>query len=68
MVAGCATPTHWIYEKPGTAPAAFREDLTACRMTARSTRLFDFFTPTRMDGSAFKRCMERRGYNVTIVR
>jgi hypothetical protein len=37
-------------------------------MTARSTRLFDFFMPTRIDGTAFKRCMEKRGYNVTVVR
>jgi hypothetical protein len=67
-VAGCAAPTHWLYEKPGASGSAYRDDLNACQMVARSTRLFDLFALTRLDGDAFKRCMERRGYQITIVR
>jgi hypothetical protein len=36
-------------------------------MAARSTRLLDLLALTRIDRDAFKRCMERRGYDVTVT-
>ena len=67
VLPACAASREWIYEKPRVTPAQLDQDKTACRKVAPSRSMFRTFEDERVDRAAFNRCMERRGYTVTVA-
>jgi hypothetical protein len=67
VLPACATSQEWIYDKPRVTPAQLDQDKAACRKIAPSRSVLRNFEDEKVDRSAFNRCMERRGYTVTVV-
>lgn len=67
VLPGCAGREEWLYEKSRVTPAQFDQDKAACRRAAPSHNMFKTFDDDKVDRPAFNRCMERRGYTVTVV-
>jgi hypothetical protein len=67
LVGGCASSQEWIYEKPRTTPAQLDHDKTQCRKAAPSRSVLRVLQEEKVEREAFNRCMEQRGYTVTVV-
>lgn len=64
-MAGC-TSTRWTYDKPSVTPARLDQDLADCRRVARTRQGLAIFQANRVDRELFNRCMERKGYTVSV--
>ena len=67
LLAACAGSQEWIYEKPRTTPAQLDHDKTMCRKAAPTRSLLRALQEEKVEREAFNRCMEGRGYTVTVV-
>jgi hypothetical protein len=68
VLPACAAATQeWIYDKPNVTPAQLDRDKTACRKVAPSQSLFKLLEDERVNRDLFNRCMQSRGYTVTVV-
>jgi hypothetical protein len=67
LLAGCAASEEWIYDKPRLTPAQLEHDKTMCRRAAPSRSLLRTLQEEKVEREAFNRCMERRGYTVTVT-
>lgn len=65
LAGGCASG-EWVYNKPNTTAVQVDRDLATCRKeSTRNTAIV--ITPSqRVDRDAFNRCMERKGYTITL--
>ena len=63
-LAGCATATAWVYDKPGVSVARLDHDLSLCRKEALRPYTFALLRSQRFDPEALNGCMERKGYAV----
>ncbi len=65
LVGGCSSG-EWVYNKPNTTAVQVDRDLATCRKeSTRNTAIV--ITPSqRLDRDAFNRCMERKGYTITL--
>ena len=66
LLAGCSSTGEWVYNKPRTSAVQVDRDLGTCRKeSTRNTAVV--LTPSqRLDRDAMNRCMERKGYTVTL--
>ena len=67
LLPACAASQEWIYDKPRVTPAQLDRDKTECRKIAPSRGMFRVFEDEKVDRAPFNRCMERRGYTVTVA-
>lgn len=67
LLPACAGSQEWIYEKPSVSPAQIDQDKAACRKAAPSRSMFRTFEDEKVERAAFNRCMERRGYTITVA-
>jgi len=67
LLTACAGSQEWIYDKPRTTPAQLDHDKTTCRKAAPSRSLLRTLQEEKIEREAFNRCMEQRGYTVTVV-
>ena len=67
LLTACAGSQEWIYDKPRTTPAQLDHDKTMCRKAAPSRSVLRTFQEEKVEREAFNRCMEGRGYTVTVV-
>jgi hypothetical protein len=67
LLAACATSEEWIYDKPRATPAQLDHDKTMCRKAAPTRSLLRTLQEEKVEREAFNRCMEKRGYTVTVA-
>jgi hypothetical protein len=67
LLTACATSEEWIYDKPRTTPAQLDHDKTMCRKAAPTRSFLRTLQEEKVEREAFNRCMEKRGYTVTVV-
>lgn len=67
LLTACASSQEWIYDKPRTTPAQLDRDKTTCRKAAPTRSLLRTLQEEKVEREAFNRCMEMRGYTVTVV-
>ena len=67
LLTACAGSQEWIYEKPRTTPAQLDRDKTMCRKAAPTRSLLRTLQEEKLEREAFNRCMEKRGYTITVV-
>ena len=67
LLAGCAGSQEWIYEKPRVTPAQLSHDKAMCGKAAPSRSLLRTLQEEKVERDAFNRCMEMRGYTVTVA-
>ena len=67
LLSACAGSREWIYEKPRLTPAQLDHDKAICRKAAPSRSMLRTLQEEKVERDAFNRCMEMRGYTVTVV-
>ena len=67
LLLACAGSQEWIYEKPRLTPAQLDHDKAICRKAAPSRSMLRTLQEEKVERDAFNRCMEMRGYTVTVV-
>jgi hypothetical protein len=67
LLTACAGSQEWIYEKPRVTPAQLDHDKAMCRKAAPSRSMMRTLQEEKVEREAFNRCMEMRGYTVTVV-
>ncbi len=65
FVAGCASG-EWVYNKPNATAVQVDRDLGICRKESTRGAAVAITPSQRIDRDALNRCMERRGYTVTL--
>ncbi len=65
LVGGCASG-EWVYDKPNATAAQVDHDLAICRKESMRKTAVAVTPSQRVDRDAFNRCMERKGYTVTL--
>ena len=64
-LAGCATDRYAV-EKAGGETSEIQRDRSACLRASINTERGDVLTPYAVDRDVYARCMEARGYPITI--
>ena len=67
LLPACAGSQEWIYEKPRLTPAQLDHDRAMCRKAAPSRSMLRALQEEKVEREAFNRCMEMRGYTVTVA-
>ena len=67
LLPACASSQEWIYEKSRVTPAQLNHDKAVCRKAAPSRSMMRTLQEEKVEREAFNRCMEMRGYTVTVV-
>ena len=67
LLPACAESQEWIYAKPRMTPAQLDHDKAMCRKAAPSRSVLRKLQEEKVEREAFNRCMEMRGYTVTVV-
>ena len=67
LLPACAGSQEWIYAKPRVTPAQLDHDKAQCRKAAPSRSMLRTLQEEKVEREAFNRCMEMRGYTVTVV-
>ena len=67
LLPACAGSQEWIYEKSRVTPAQLSHDKAMCRKAAPSRSMMRTLQEEKVEREAFNRCMEMRGYTVTVV-
>ena len=65
LLAGCAAPKY-VYERRNATPAQTDHDLEVCRKEGFRPSRFAVWPSNRYDWDVVNRCMERKGYRVTL--
>jgi len=65
LVAGCSSG-EWVYNKPNTSALQIDRDLGICRKESTRNTAIAITPSQRIDRDAMNRCMERKGYTVTL--
>ena len=67
LLPACAGSQEWVYAKPKMTPAQLDQDKAACRKIAPSRSMLRTLEAEKVERTAFNRCMEQRGYTVTVA-
>jgi hypothetical protein len=65
LLAGCAAPKY-VYERRNATPAQTDHDLEVCRKEGFRPSRFAVWPSNRYDWDVVNRCMERKGYRVSL--
>jgi len=65
LLAGCSSG-EWVYNKPNTSAVQIDRDLGICRKESTRNTAIAIVPSQRIDRDAMNRCMERKGYTVTL--
>jgi hypothetical protein len=57
---------NYLYDKPNATAAQIDRDLFTCRKESTRNTAIAITPSQRIDREAFNRCMERKGYTVTL--
>jgi len=66
IVAGCSSSGEWVYNKPNATAVQVDHDLSVCRKESTRGTAIVIMPSQRIDRDAMNRCMERKGYTVTL--
>jgi len=66
LFAGCTSTGEWVYNKPRTSAVQVDHDLGICRKESTRNTAIVLAPSQRLDRDAMNRCMERKGYTVTL--
>ncbi len=66
LLAGCSSTGEWVYNKPRTSAVQVDRDLGTCRKESTRNTAVVVAPSQRLDRDAMNRCMERKGYTVTL--